>query len=138
METDISSTTFGNPWWCFQHKILNNVLYINKKLFTFQKSTSPFCPFCNLSNETVLHLFHECDIVQNLWNELDSFFENNFILFDLKPQSVFLGFLNVDSKLFLIQKQLLLIIKIYIYNSRRSESLIIKFLIKEITIKLKT
>ena len=117
----------------FQYKILINVLYLNKNLFTFRKSTSLLCPFCKLSDKTVLHLFYECDIVQNLWNELDLFFENDFTLFDLTPQAAFLGFLNVDSKLLLIQNHLLLIFKKYIYNSRRSESLIIKSLIREIT-----
>ena len=53
-------------------------------------------------------------------------------LFDLTPQAAILGFLNVNSNLLLIQNHLLLIHKIYIYNSRRSESLIIKFLIREI------
>ena len=71
----------------FQHKILNNVLQLNKKLFTFWKSTSPLGPFCKLSYETVLHLFYECDIVQNLWNELHLFFENDFTLFGLTPLS---------------------------------------------------
>ena len=103
----------------FQYKILNNVLYLNKKLFKFRKSTSPLCPFCKLSDETVLHLFYECNIILNLWNELDLFFENEFMLFDLTPQAAFLGFLNVNSKLLLIQNYLLLIFKIYIYNSRR-------------------
>ena len=42
-------------------------------------------------------------------------------------------FSNVDSKLLLIQNHLLLIFKIYIFNSRRSESLKIKSLIREIT-----
>ena len=116
----------------FRYKCLNNVLYSNKKLFSFRKSTSPLCLFCKLSDKTVLHLFYECDIVQNLWNELDLFCENNFSLFDLTPQAAFLDFLNVDSKLLLIQNHLLLIFKLYIYNSRRSESLIIKFLIREI------
>ena len=117
----------------FQYKILNNILYLNKKLFTFRKSTSPLCPFCKLSDETVLHLFYKCDIIQNLWNKLGLFFENDFILFHLTPQAAFLGFLNVDSKLLLIQNHLLLIFKISIYNSRRSESLKIKCLIREIT-----
>ena len=66
-------------------------------------------------------------------NELDLFFKNELPLFDLTPQPAFLGFLNVDSKLLLIQNHLLLIFKIYIYNSRRSESLKIKSLIQEIT-----
>ena len=68
-----------------------------------------------------------------LWNELDLFFEEEFTLIDLTPQTAFLGFVNVDSKLLLIQNHLLLIFEIYIYNSRRSESLKIKSLIQEIT-----
>ena len=122
-----------NSYSCsFQYEILNNVLYLNKKLFTFWKSNSPLCPFCKISDKTVLHLLYECDIVQNLWNERYLFFKNDFTLFDLTLQAAFLDFLNVDSKLLLIQNHLLLIFKIYIYNSKRYKSLIIKFLIREI------
>ena len=109
------------------------ILYLNKKLFTFRKSTSPLSPFCQRSDETVLHLFYECNIILNLWNELVLFFENEFPLFDQKLPASFWGFLNVDLELLLIQNHLLLIFKIYIYNSRRSESLKIKSLIREIT-----
>ena len=84
----------------FQQKILNNVLYLNKKLFTFQKLTSSLCPFCKLSDATVLHLFYEWNIVQNLWNELDLFLENNFTLFDLTLQAAFLGFLMLIQSYF--------------------------------------
>ena len=103
----------------FQYEILNNVIYLNKKHFMFQKSMSPLCSFCKLSDETVLHLIYECNIILNLSNELDLFFENELSLFNLTPQAAFLGFLDVDSKLLLIQNHLLLF-KIYIYNSRRS------------------
>ena len=64
----------------FQYKILNNILYLNKKLFTFQKSTSPLCPFYKLSEETMLHIFYECDIIKKLWNVLTLFFKNCFTL----------------------------------------------------------
>ena len=72
----------------------------------------------------------------NLWNEVVLFFENKFTLFDLTPQAAFLGFLgflNVGPELLLIKNHLLLISKIYIYNSRKSESLKIKSLLREIT-----
>ena len=59
-----------------------------------------------------------------------------FTLFDQTPQPVFLGFLNVDSKLLLLQNHLLLIFKIYIYNSRRSELLTLTSLFRE-TAKVK-
>ena len=95
--------------------------------------TFPRRPFWKLYDETVLYQFYECGIIQNLWNELDLFFENDFIIFDLTLQGAFLGFLNVNSKLLLIQNHFLLVFKIYIYNSRRYESLKIKYLISEIT-----
>ena len=125
--------TLDNYYRSFQYKILNNVLHLNKKLFTFRKLTSPLCPFCKFSDETVLHLFHECNIILNLWNELVLFFKTEFTLFDLTLQAAFLGFLNVDSEPLLIQNHLFLRFKICIYNSRRSESLKIKSLIREIT-----
>ena len=120
----------------FNIKFWTNVLYLNKKLFTFRKSTSPLCFFCKLSDETVLHLIYECNIILNLWNKLVVFFENKSTLFNLSPQATFLsflGFLTVDSELLLIQNHLLLIFKICIFNSRESESLKIKSSIREIT-----
>ena len=84
-----------------------------------------------------LHLFHEDNIIKNLWNDLALFFENDFSLFDLTMQAAFVGFLNADLKLIFIQNHLLLLSKIYIYNTRRSESLILKSLIREV-MKVKT
>ena len=52
-----------------QYKILNNVLYLNKKLIMFCKLTSLLCPFCKLSHETVLHLFYKWDVIKTFWNE---------------------------------------------------------------------
>ena len=123
--------TLDNYSCSFQYKILNNNLYLNKKLFTFQKWTSPLCPFYKRSDETILHLFYDCNIILNLCSELDLFFKNEFALFDLTSQADFLGFLNVNSNGALIQNHLLLIFKIYIYNSKRSESLKRKSLIRE-------
>ena len=119
---------------CLQCKTLNN-LYLNKELFTFLKLTSHLYSFCKLSDETVLHLFHECDIIQNLWNHPVLFFENEFALFDLTPQAAFVDFLNANSNLLLIQNHLLLMLKTYIYKSRKFELLILKSLIREIKIK---
>ena len=40
----------------FQHKILNDILYLYKKRFTFRKLTLPLYPFFKLSDETVLYV----------------------------------------------------------------------------------
>ena len=69
----------------------------------FPKATSPLCSLCTIDDETVLHLFYECDVTQNLWKGLALFFGNDCTLFDLTPQAAFLGFLSANLKQFLIQ-----------------------------------
>jgi hypothetical protein len=51
----------------FQYKVLNNVLYLNKKLFLFGLSETSNCPFCNAENEDTSHLFYDCPQTRGLW-----------------------------------------------------------------------
>ena len=44
----------------FQYKILNNVLYLNEKLFRYKNISCLLCSFCQSENETPTHLFHGC------------------------------------------------------------------------------
>ena len=48
----------------FQYKVLNNVLYLNKKMFFFGKSPSSLCSFCKQADQTILHLSYECNIMK--------------------------------------------------------------------------
>ena len=50
----------------FQYKILNNILYLNEKLFKFKIADSPLCSLCKTENESMLHLFCECVVTSNL------------------------------------------------------------------------
>ena len=50
----------------FQYKMLNNVLYLNEKLFKFKIVSSPLCSFHNLENETPMHLFYSCNQAKSL------------------------------------------------------------------------
>ena len=43
----------------FQFKILNNILYLNKKISKFDLNVSPLCSLCN-HPEDVPHLFCNC------------------------------------------------------------------------------
>ena len=49
----------------FQYKILNNILYLNNRLFRFGKSLTKNCSFCNLVDETLEDLFIECIHTKN-------------------------------------------------------------------------
>ena len=68
---------------CFHYKVINNVLYLNKKSFQFGKTHSPLCSFCPTEAETTLHVFHKCSVTKILWNQLLLFFETNLYSPDL-------------------------------------------------------
>ena len=50
----------------FQYKLLNNILYLNEKLFVFGLSTTSSSSFCNSFGEHITHLFCDCAITQCL------------------------------------------------------------------------
>ena len=72
----------------FQYKVLNNVLYLNKKLFIFGKSPSSLCSLCKQADQTILRLFYECNITKESWNKY-LFFNDCFHLLQLLPQTTF-------------------------------------------------
>ena len=43
----------------FQYKFLNNVLFLNKKLYTFEITNMALCLFCNTLEETPVHIFFD-------------------------------------------------------------------------------
>ena len=122
----------------FQYKILNNVLFLNKKLHTFGIKPSPLCSFCNLYDETPYHMFYECDRVKCLWSDLVQCFQNNLILPTLTPQTAIFGFLDYtnNDSIFennkCLSNHILLIFKLYVYKSREKKLLNINNLIAEI------
>ena len=115
----------------FQYKILNNVLYLNSKLFHFGLHHTSLCPFCKGKEETVEHLFSECTVTNNLWRNLDNFHGNHLQLLTLTPQAAFLGFIGNTNDLS-IQNQLLLLLKIYLYKNRSNGVVHLNILITEI------
>ena len=130
--------TYSTYMRSFHYKILNNVLFLNKKLHTFGIKLSPLCSFCNLYNETPLHIFYECDSVKCLWSDLDFFFQKNLILTTLTPQAAIFRILQSPSsesifknnKVFI--KHILLMLKLYVFKSREKKFINLNNLIAEI------
>ena len=116
----------------FQYKVLNNVLYLNEKLFFFGISETSQCSFCNQNNETIEHLFCHCFVAKALWNDLNTFFENHLSLYDLTPQAAFFGFTEKNLDDTILQNHLLLVFKIYLYKSRSYGFVCLKPLLLEI------
>ena len=122
----------------FQYKLLSNVLFLNKKLHIFRIKSSPLCSFCNLCDETPLHIFYECDSIKCLWSDLVHYFQNSLVLPILTPQTVIFGYLySTNSDYNFKENQLLinlilLIFKSYVYRSREKQFVHFNNLIAEI------
>ena len=117
---------------CFQYKILNNILYLNKRLCCFGLVNSPLCSFCKVIDETILHLFSECNKVLFLWEKLTEKLSRNLQLPILSPQSATLGFLNLEQNTFIVINHILLIFKLFVYKEREKGKLCFDTFIRKI------
>ena len=130
--------TYNTYMWSFQHKIVNNVLFLNKKLHIFGiNSTSP-CSFCNLYNETTFHIFCERDRVKCLRSNLVQCFQSTLLFPTLTPLNVIFEILDsVSNNSFFENNKdfvdhILLIFKLYVYKSREKKVININNLTAEI------
>ena len=128
--------TFDTTLRSFQYKILNNVLFLNKKLYAFGITNTALCFFCNTLGETLIHIFFDCVHVKCLWERLRMKFPNDFILSSFTPQTAILGLYNETNDNYNLLSHILLIFKYYIYISREKRTLNIGILIANL-IKVK-
>ena len=115
----------------FQYKVLNNVLYLNEKLFKFKIVSSPLCPFCNSENETPRHLFYSCNQTISLWSKLQELLNSEIVLPQNTPQSAFFGFPD-NKENFEIIKHLHLTFKYYLFEVRDRRKISLEGLKKNI------
>ena len=120
----------------FQYKILNSLLFLKKKLYTFERTNTALCSFCNAVEETPIHIFFDCVQVKCLWERVRMKFQNDFILPSLTPQTAILGLYNETNDNYNLLSHILLIFKYYIYISREKRILNIDILIANL-IKVK-
>ena len=103
-----------------QYKILNNILYLNEKLFVFGLSPTSSCSFCSSFGENIAHLFCDCTIMQCHWKKLQLKLKDNIAFLSLTAQATTIfGIFAADWRSYLIQNRILLLSKLYIYKSRK-------------------
>ena len=107
----------------FQYKILNNVLFLNKKLYTFGITNTALCSFCNAVEETPIRIFFDCIHVKCLWKRLWMKFQNDFILPSLTPQTAILGLYNEANDNYNPLSYIFLIFKYCIYILKEKQTL---------------
>ena len=103
-----------------------------KKLFQYNKISSPECSFCKCEEETTIHFFYICRKTQALWMQLASHLNRHLNLLHLTPQTAIFGFVDISNKDYLIVNHLLLLFKYYIHNARDRKHLVFEALIKNV------
>ena len=125
-------TTYNTYLLSFQYKILHNIVFLNKKLYLVGITKISLCSYCNTYDETLIHLFCECNSTKYLWLQLNRHFCSDLTFTVLTPQTAILGLFNDSvSNIHLINHTLLLF-KLYIYKSRNKHRININELIPNI------
>ena len=130
----ISSNTYLR---CFQYKMLNTALFLNKNIFLFKKSNSPLCSFCKEEDETVFHFYFYCPNVKNLCSQLNFYLAGDLTLLPQTLQTAAFGFSEKDNtENVTLYNHLFLIFKLYGDHSREEGFLNVTSLVNQI-IKIK-
>jgi hypothetical protein len=91
------SNVFNNSTKTFLFKFYNNILGYNNAVAHFIRNHSPNCTFCDIAgvqeiiNETPLHLFFGCDVVENFLNIIVRWLTNDD-QFEISRQELFTYF----------------------------------------------
>ena len=101
----------------FQYKILNNILYLNQRLYHTKLADSPLCSFCKRELETISHLFLRCESSKRLWAEIQKWSSHTVALPQLSEKIIFLGWFSNDPQTNLIN-HILLLYKYFLYSRR--------------------
>ena len=69
-----------------KYKLLNNIIFLNKRISKFDPAVSPLCSFCSQASEDVIHLFCHCQKTHQLnWELLHSMLHGQITFTELDP-----------------------------------------------------
>ena len=111
------NTTIESTTRVIQYKILNNILYLNKRLHRKKLAESPLCCLCKLYPETISHLFFECKVSSQLWKEIQGEFYPYLVLPNLDIELILFGILY-DQDQQKVKNHIILIFKKFLYEKR--------------------
>ena len=106
----------------FQYKILNNILYLNERLFKFDIVDSPLCSLCGAYKESIKHLFCICTVTQRMWDQLRSWLYEVISFPILEPKTVILGLPSETTSNYILINHIILLFKHFIFLKRKERN----------------
>ena len=115
-----SKVTLHTELQNFQFKFLHRSIYTNSKLLKMKLVNSPICSFCQMSEETLLHLFCECKVTREFWDNICNWLSRgkNSVI-QLSSFDICFGY-NITTPNLLLN-QLILIGKVFTVQCKRAE-----------------
>ena len=109
----------------FQYKILNNILYLNERLFKFNIVDSQLCSLSGAYNESIKHLFCTCTVTQRLWDQLRSWLYKVISFPILEPKTVILGLPSETTSIIFLSIILSYYSNVISLSKEKKESLLV-------------
>ena len=110
------SSQLGTKQIWFQYSIIHRILPLNDLLYKMKLKDTNICSLCNISIETLTHLFYECPKVQNIWKNLKTWIEEKTdSKLDFSRRNICLGY---PKKRNMILNLIIITVKYNIYRSK--------------------
>ena len=83
----------------FQFRIIHRILFTNELLYKLKLVQSDLCSFCHIQCETIVHLFCECTLSNNIWSELEKWIllKTGFKI-EFKRENILFGFQGQNNQ----------------------------------------
>ena len=132
----IPSSTWGSVWTlskAFQYKVLNSILFSNKKLCKIGYVQDDKCSLCKTDSKYLYHIFFECRHTKQFWKEFQHYF------YPLTREFTCLTLQDVITGILCTNCPLLNYLILYLWGCRRNQTLpIITAFSSKIKIKYET
>lgn len=100
----------------FQYRVVHRILATNKLLHNIKLVRNPLCTFCQQEIESLEHLFYYCELVTNLWRNLETIIRTKCRMeVEFSAKTVFLLY---DKKRYMNLNLIIVLTKLYIYKKR--------------------
>ena len=103
----------------FQTRIIHRIIPTNSLLFKMKLIDTNSCTFCKRYEETILHLFHECEHTKSLINNIATMLCTFDHTLQIDSRTLLLGTCTPNVQL----DRLLLELKKYIYHCRKKQKI---------------
>ena len=106
----------------FQFKLLYELIYTRKHLYTYKFSISNICAFCDKYEETYEHLFFTCEKIKVLWRDCGDLFNLSNIK-SINWEGIYIGIKLLDIGKEQLVNHIILLIKhmIFVYSRTKNK-----------------